>query len=585
MVSRYGSDATFAGNADGGLVDNRGNAIISSSVGPGDAPLGYAVLNQIGGKFANGLINFPPPDTASAIGNFDNPLPFWNVTDESNGRINATFVVLDSSISSALSSAIGSAGVGGQAIGSYVGLGALKISTLNAVSGDTYTLSQRAPTIVVPRMKEIGWAVYGYSGTATPTAAFTVKTDVIYYDGEGSAISTATLGSSTNTQIALYSGTVHYGYTQGTSATDYLSDAAMSVEMTSTFTVTAGTVTQDQAIYVSSSIINPQYAKVGGSVVVDVFTSSGTWTRPTGVDYVTVIGVGGGGGGASGAGIGGVVGVGERRLDGTGGGGGGRVAVVANLPVTDASYSIGIGAGGAGGVGGTATKASGGTAAMSLALVSGSDGGVSTFGSLLTFGAGIGATARTGGAAGSVVSLPVFTFDLSASGGGGAGGLASSSTTATLGTAGVTNTYLSFYKTAGTVGANGTQGSTTGTVGTATLGGAGTATAAGWGGGGGGSGFIPRTSVEAMDNSAGGRSGGGGAGGPARRHATTSGTMTATGGAGGSAVANSGGGGGAGGDASVLSETQAVYNTSTLTVTGGNGGAGASGIILIAYTA
>lgn len=580
MVSRFGSDATFSGNADGGVVDNQGNPIISANIGPGNAPLGYSILNQISGKFPNGLINFPPPDPAVAIGNFDNPLPFWNVTNDSDGRINAKFVVLDSSVSSALSSAIGSAGVGGQSIGSYVGLGALKIETLNALSGDSFTLSQRAPVAVIPRMKEIGWAVYGYSGTATPTAAFTVQTDVIYYDGEGSAISTATLGSSTNTQIALYGGTVHYGYTQGTSSRDYLADAATSVEMSSTFTITAGTVTEDQAVYISSSVINPQFTRVGGSVVVDVFTSSGTWTRPEGVNYVSIVAVGGGGGGAGGAGTAtAATGGGTVGTTGAGGGGASRAYLISNIYVDQPSYAIGIGAGGSGG---TATNTTAGTRPsnpIGNAHTAGANGGATSFGSLITVSGGTGANSRLGGSAASVTVTSFY---------GGSDSAAFDGSTAASGTAapnagaagvGITNTYILGYPTAAGTGVAG--GSATTTNGTATLGTAGSG-GTGWVGGGGGAGYthVATAGARILGTSSGGGAAGGGGGASFALSSGTTAAYSGTAGSGGNAAANSGAGGGGGGSYA-FGNSSSLGTATSFDFTSGAGGNGAAGFLAV----
>jgi hypothetical protein len=408
MVSRYGSDATFAGNADGGVIDNQGNPIISTGIGPGASPLGYAVLNQIVGKFPNGLINFPPQDISTAIGNFDNPLPFWNVTDESDGRINAKFVILDSAISSALSSAISASNVGGSGGGSYVGLGGLKITPTNALSGDTFTLSQRAPTVVIPKLKEIGWAVYGYTGPGTPTSAFYVTTDVIYYDGEGAAISTATLGSTTNFSIAVSNGKVHTGYTQGTSSTDYVSDSATEVEMISTLVVTAGTVTEDQSIYISSMVVSPEFGASGSATpegrVYRTYSSSSTWVVPTGVQTIDVVAIGAGGGGASGA-LSRLINSGNTAGTGLGGPPGGASGYgfardVGVLP--GGTVTITLGSGGAGGAANTYVKPVGtastdGTAAPAVGGAGGASSISITHGTMISItGGGGGGTAAVG---------------------------------------------------------------------------------------------------------------------------------------------------------------------------------------------
>jgi hypothetical protein len=90
---------------------------------------------------------------------------------------------------------------------------------------------------------------------------------------------------------------------------------------------------------------------------IQVFTSNGTWTRPSNVDVVWVTMCGGGGGGGSGAGYGG------------GGGGGGNCLIHYPVDVSSvSSVAVTVGSGGAGGTNGN----------------SGSNGGDSTFGSFLT---------------------------------------------------------------------------------------------------------------------------------------------------------------------------------------------------------
>jgi hypothetical protein len=106
------------------------------------------------------------------------------------------------------------------------------------------------------------------------------------------------------------------------------------------------------------------------------FTSTGTWTAPTGVVAVECFLVGGGGGG------GGTYGAGAQG----GGGGGGEVMQKMITVVPGTTYTITIGGGGAG-----ATATSGSNAA-------GANGVSSTFGALLTaVGGGGGASTSTGG--------------------------------------------------------------------------------------------------------------------------------------------------------------------------------------------
>ncbi|WP_434612052.1 glycine-rich domain-containing protein [Tabrizicola sp. M-4] len=138
----------------------------------------------------------------------------------------------------------------------------------------------------------------------------------------------------------------------------------------------------------------------GAGPAYQVFTTSGTWTRPTGYDPDTMVIIelwGGGGAGGRGA---------AGNINGSmGGGGGGYIQKdfrIADLP---SSISVVIGAGG--------TEPSG-------------NGGNSTFGSLLTaFGGGggaSGASSVTGGNGGGAMGAGVNSNSVGGSVGGGVGG-------------------------------------------------------------------------------------------------------------------------------------------------------------------
>lgn len=558
MAKLFGSDGGFLADNQGGVIDEQGNVLVNADTSFAASPLGLAARTQALYGIPNANFNLTPPNPSSPIVANANDLPYWSINNLSDDVMTAT-TIFDTTT---------------QTWGVTIDPG-------TAASGSTLSLTTRSYLITDDNLalRQKALSVLSKSGTAGGTASeWNLQLSAIYYDSTDTALSTAVIGTALDTGTwTSFAGTT----TPGGSA---INAAAQYVDLTFTMTATAAVTGSAKATIKSLLLATSTPAAGGGFLVTEVFTTNGTWTRPTGVDYVTVLGCGGGGGGASGTALGHAT-ASFAAMDGTGGGGAACLQIISNVPVTAGSYSIGIGAGGAGGTATTVAKAATVSGPTVAARTSGANGGATTFGSLITFTGGTGATARTGGASAAAATSSVWTQPTAVeSGAGGNGGVASSSTAATNGGSAITNTYLPYYATAGTAGASGGAGSTTGTVGTETLGVAGTSVA-GWVGGGGASGFVAAGTAGALGTASNGGGGAGGGGASARRTHSATATLTATGGTGGAGAANSGGGGGAGGDAAVLVDGAATYTASTVTLTTGAGGAGGSGLLVVAYVA
>lgn len=260
-----------------------------------------------------------------------------------------------------------------------------------------------------------------------------------------------------------------------------------------------------------------------GVINTQVFTSSGTWTKPSTGTWITIICIGGGGGGGGGA----YNTVTAAAVYGGGGGGGGAYARLDTLlSAMGSSETVTRGAGGPGGA--SRTSAGNGNA--------GTAGGDSTFGSHLTAkggGAGNGATGTNGttnaasnsggssnmtgwgGGAGSVYSGAASTSVYGAGGGGYGGPFVTGGSGAFNGGAGGAGSLVR-----NSTGAPGGSASTINYGGTNYVA-AGAATSGasyylGGGGGGGGSGNHNQSGV-VPSGTDGALYGGGGGGGGATR--------------------------------------------------------------------
>ncbi len=285
---------------------------------------------------------------------------------------------------------------------------------------------------------------------------------------------------------------------------------------------------------------------LGLSADVQIFTSSGTWTKPAGAKSVLVQLIGGGGGGGSGRkGAAGTI-----RSGGAGGGAGGWAMSTFSASVLGSTETVTIGTGGAGGASRTANDSNG---------LPGSIGGSTSFGtSQIWLRAGNG-TGGGGGAA--AAATGGFSGQLFPPGSSSASNGSSSSATGAAGTTPAINNYgpgpggSGGGITAANVASNGGNGGYVGSSGTGTNSGYGTSIQGGSGGSSGGNGGNGTASP--TNSNIGGAGGGGG----------SSSTTTNAGAGGNGAIYGAGGGGGG---ASVNS----VGNS-------GAGGNGANGIAII----
>ena len=558
MATRYGSDRSFLSTNTGGVYDTDGNEVISSSNQFGSFPLGPAALAQTLFSVPNGTFNLLPPTMGSNIGP-SNPLPYWDIPIDDSDNLMSGKVIFDTTTNT------------------Y----ALRLTPGTALSGNTYAITTRSAVIsddnLALRQKAI--ATLEKVGTYAGATQVNLSLSATYYDALGSAISTQAIGTVyDNAAISSITGFT----TAGTAAVGI---SASYVDLTFTMTATAN-VSSGISFDINTILLQTSQGAGQSFLVTESFTSSTTWTRPTGVEYlVGVIAVGGGGGGGGGAFA---YGTAFRSGGGGGGGGAGAFALVQNLYVGNAgSVSIGIGASGSGGTAGS--KLSGTAVNISVAGGTGANGGATTFGAYITANGGSGAgggsvylgadpsgtaAGGTGGTASNLV-LGGITY-------GGTTGASTSSVTSTNGLSSTLSafTYVPFVTTPAAGASGGTAGTTingaTSNVGTATTGGA-----AGYqGGGGGGGGIRVNSSTFAAFAAKSAGAGGAGGGGAHCGYRGAINTGTAFSGAGGSASASSGAGGGGGG-----AFIQSSNDSAADRCFAGTGGAGATGFVIIAYIA
>ena len=543
-MSQFGSNPSVASQNQSATQDPNGNPIISQANNFGASPLGVAARTQTlyGIPNANFDLTCADPGTAVTV---DNAIPYWSL--ETAGTISTTMVYNEITQNWSVRMDPTGADTGDSAI--------LKTRTY-LINDDALSLRQKV------------YASLTRQGT-TGTAQWSLVVSATYFDEAGTQLSTFDVGTAADT--GTWTGIS--GIT--TSGSAAISTTAAYADIALTLTA-AGSVSGTAKVDINSVLVATSSAATSSFLITQTFLSSGTFTRPTGVDYVTVVlgsgGRGGGGGFLT------ATNTSTAAVFGGAGGQSGKWALIRDIALgTATTVSVGVGAGGVGGTAATFSKAAAGTALSTQSGSDPSDGGASTFGSYISvLGAGVG-----GGPTYGFLSLGGGTAGEANGGNGAVAGTAKNGSDSALSAYALGVPYTTFVAT-GAAGASGTGSG--GSSGTASAGGAAqTANGILGAGGGGGNG----TAASSPSVSAGGTGGAGGAasgGGAAfQRTAANGQTIVVTGGAGGTAVANTGSGGGGGGGVGVAAASAANYNAATLTMNSGKGGDGASGFVTVVY--
>ncbi len=603
-MAQFGSGRSIIAQNQSAVSDSNGNLIVSPDDSWNASPLGIAARNQVAIGVPNGTFNILPADPVGDI-SAANPLPYWDWAPDDG------FVAVMAYDTTTQTNSIE---IDPTAVGTALGTAVLR-TRLPITNDEGLDIRQYVSSSLVQVIK--------VAGTDKWTATLTSQ----YYDTTGSAIGTpyviGTIGErGTATNLASY-----------TNASGAISTTAAELELA--YTVVVGTASPTYALQIKSVMVATEYGVIGGgggggtgfiplSVITAAgdlikgaaagsatvipqgdkdqvltvtgtalgsvawqdlpanptpswtyqeFTTSGTFTVPSGVSHVNVWATGGGQGGGNGG-----LAAGTATTQNRTGGNAGRSSYWAlrrDIYVADvATVVIGIGSGGSGGTANTFSKAATGTATSNQLQTNGSNGGNTTFGTYFTVQGGSAATDAATGFYG-LEQLPGTA--------GGAGGVGSGS-----GGTGIVHSMDAYggaplvnsldFSTSGSAGIDGSGSGGTGASG---FGGAANSTRGFSGSGGGGGGGAASSSSAAGAGGVGGPGGGGSGGGGAARYISgASQTLVVTGGAGAPAQ-QWGAGGGGGGAAALSSSSTANYTSATITMNSGAGGAGKAGRLYV----
>jgi hypothetical protein len=566
---QFGSDSKrIIPQAVNGILDDSGNVVVSGDTSFVASPLGSAARSQALYGIANANFNLTPNIPENPIVDGSNPLPFWSADDLSEGRITAKMFYneTDQTFAVELDPTAGSA-------------------------SDAFTLTTRSYLLNDSgiSLRQKAYATLTKVNAYSSTNQWNLTLSATYYDAAGVSLSSFSIGTAAD-NVAF---TGINGFT--TSGTAIVSASAQYVDLAFTLTC-ALAVTSTVKVQIENILLQTSTGGGGGGtssfVITETFTSSATWTRPTGVENVlSVLAVGAGGGGAGGGLK--VVTTGVTNAEAYGGQGGGMasVAYVTNIPIgTVASISIGVGVGGAGGTAHQYIKTTGSGTFSQDYGGDGAAGASTTFGTYVTARGGSATSTVSlvrGGTASSVIFGGTFLNGTTLAAMTQIGGLpGSASPFVALGIS-ILPTVVFAPDKGSTGGTAVSTGLGNGTAGTSVVtAGSGYFLGTGSRGGGavaGASGFPGAGSAALYSGGTAGTGGGGSGGGGASRGNGSGGTFTVTGGVGGAAAVNSGAGGGGGGAAVFNVNGTTSYNSSVGTGKSGTGGAGGDGYLVITY--